>query len=633
MVTPLPPSAAGHLPEDSRERIRQRVLGRIASLRPAPVVRAQSPSEEQMLRIWSCVLQRIAAPRTAGLFGELRSLASPPWILVERMRAAVLARIADVQPHPLWHWSVRLFATCTVFGVILRLAPLLFLAPVSRAEVEVTLLPTVGMVSVLEGGEWRNVDEATVLDGSTTVRTASKGEATIILGGHAVVRLAPRSDVTLYPPSFDVLPAPAQPAVRVSYGQVWVVGFLPQSLDRGLRITLPQGSILLKEGSLSTFVDPDQTTVQNFRRFVEVSPTSREPITLIEGEQVTLHSDVDPELHSITPEMRDERWVRQNLARDAAHLQDVIAQGTLRSIDQAGILPTSSLYVLKRLSEQLDLWMTISQERREEKQAQLAATRLREAIVLLRSGQTTAAVTSLEEFELAASSIAGAGDPFGRAQEVLAGAIADVSPSLAGALPDSPLFAVKRAMVISSLAPSPPGSPLVMDALFFDALLNVEELLRIGATTKAASLLSSLTPTIRRLLSSEDPAEKGQAKQVKSILRSLSLGVGEETTSSDPLALAQLRSLIAAHLPVVKEVVPVYTPPIFSQLDEGEIDAIVDRILTSVYTYKTARGQSNELTRQLKALAHGPDRQRVLTILLLRVPLHTRSIVRQELST
>ena len=84
---------------------------------------------------------------------------------------------------------------CRVCGIplVVRLSPLLFIAPHSIAQSPFMLLPTRGSVSILIGGVWQPVTEEMSFTKSALIRT-EEGEATLVLHDDGVIRLGAEYD-------------------------------------------------------------------------------------------------------------------------------------------------------------------------------------------------------------------------------------------------------------------------------------------------------------------------------------------------------------------------------------------------------------------------------------------------------
>jgi hypothetical protein len=592
-----------------------------------------APSEEVKQRIWQVILSRISAG-VQGTVPRLKMLCAPLLEAFDHLRAAALKQMGG-ESYGISLRALRWVVVAMCLVLLLRVTPLFFIAPTIEASSERLLLPVEGSVSIAQGTEWVGVTEQVPLQGPLSIRTGREGKATLVLGDN-VLRLAPRTEVTLGLGAFDDLPTTESPIARVSYGQVWVHGVMPGSIGRGMKIVLPQGAVALQGGSVALYVDPEQTTVQVYRRSAAATPLRQGTMKLLEGEQLTLRPEGPPQLHAITSEMRDEEWVRENIARDAVHSQEVVDASWERNLQSAGIPRTSSLYALKRLSEKLDLWFTVAPVVKAEKQVRQAQTRFAEAVQLLSEGKEELAAVSLDEYRSAIAVLARLTEDEAL-EHLLTLAVAEAMTAFSRALPDGGgLYKAKEVVLETSavLQENAITETEVQNHLFLDALLAVEERLQQGQIDVAEEGMKGIIPAVAVVLQNGGEDGKELAREVKAILRSLLMTLEETERRHGPAqSIVAMRDAVNAYLPVQKPVVHAGSRP-QQHLTEREIRRKVDGILRSIYTYNLPQGQTNELIRQLKVLdVTGEDRGTVLSMLLNRVPLHTRHVVWGQLNT
>lgn len=596
----------------------------------AAVVRSAVPSST----IRQEVMDRIAYPALRERFSAVRNSLELPALLMERLRREVLGRMNILQPVPLWHGVLKWGAVTTILAVLLRLAPTFLIASPLEAVSVSTLIPLSGSVSITEGAGWKLLTARMDLTKPLTVRTGNESAATMIFGDFAVLRLDANTEVTLQEAAFEPPQSRKEAIARVAYGQLWATSLLPETLNVATKLVLPQGTVILKQGSISLLTDPQQSTIQVFRRFTEVEGTEGVPVRLVEGEQLTLRGENTEERHLITEAMRNEEWVKTNIVRDAAHHTEVEAHRQAFAQSAAGILPTSTFYTLKRAAEEIDLWLTFHSGTKHEKKLQHAQTRINEAVALLEQGEEEAALQPLAEYKVAIRELASVTEE--EALELLNSSLILSSTTVASALPHSPLYDVKKTLVeVSSELPDSNLTLSEVDLyLLSDALLEIEELIANGEIEQGAAafheLEGAVASVLEREILEEEVVEKDSLKALKTILRSIAFSL-EQAEETSP---AELASTIEDLQKRVEGNLPAEPTPVIADTDNEkicmsptEITRRTNAFLSSVFTYQTPRGQRNEVLRQISLLPDCAQSGRILSKVMNKVPVFTRSFV------
>jgi hypothetical protein len=537
---------------------------------------------------------------------------------------------------------VRLVAVTAVLALAARLSPLLFLATPLQAVAQHVLIPTAGIVSVTRGAEWGIVEGRLPLTEPLTIRTGPESAATVILGDTVVLRLGENTEVNVRTAAYLPPQETREAITRLIYGQLWVTSLLPETLDLAISLILPQGTLSLKQGSVNVLGDPQQSIVQVFHRFAEVTPTGGAPTHLIEGDQLTLQGDGGVQHHLITGQTRADEWVQMNRARDAAHRTEVSERQQELARAAAGILPNSAFYTFKRAAEQVDLFWTFGRAAREEKRMQFAQTRLNEAVALLSEGNREAASSPLMEYREAIRELATLTEE--EARELLTSSLITSSTTVASALPHSPLYEVKKTLAATaSELPSGDLSSEEVDAyLLSDALLGIEELVAQGNIEESSAAFSGVEGAVASVLSrqelSEAKVEKDSLKALKTILRSIALSLKDAEQAVKPELAATLNELqlkVAGKLPPEATVAGKRLGSAVASaqpcMSIREVMRRTNQFLAAVYTYGTARGQRNEVLRQIALLPDCPQSGRILSKVMNKVPVFTRSFVWEAL--
>ena len=620
-----------------KSRIRGEILHRIDGGLFRRVVAKHSINE---VKLKNQILSRISHGRTVHALKDIRGIVSPSLNRIMELRAELLDRIANWQPIPvpLWQRALKPIAVIAAFTLVLRIVPSLFIATPIQASAENLLLPTQGIVSMTDGAEWSVIENELTLDHPVTIRTGPDSAATIVVKD-AVLRLGENTEATLSDAAFD--PTTPGPIARIAYGQMWIASFLPEALFAGSSVTIPQGILALKEGSASVLADPQQSSVQVFNRFARVLPTGEEAIHLIQGDQLTLLPEGKTQRHLITQALRSDPWVQENLARDAAHRTEVVKKKQENAATMTGILPDSAFYFLKIASEQIDLGFTLNGKSRQEKKLLHAETRLNEAVALLKAGKKEEAQEPLLAYREAIHALASVSEEEARA--LLSNSLVSSTITVSDALPHSDLFAVKETILsLAAESQSAEIQPEDVDLyLLSDALLEIESLIAQGNIAQAAAAWNGIEGAVAGIIGEQRLGEltigKDSFKAIKTILRaaSVSLTDAEEFAQAEEVPLlADLKKRLENLSPVPAPTVAVKTPAKEDSdicMSVREVTRRTNQFLAAVYTYQTPVGQRNAVLQQLASLPDCPQSGRILSKVMNKVPVFTRSFVWEAL--
>jgi hypothetical protein len=588
-------------------------------------------------KLRSSVLSRIAHPKTTDSLQEIRRVFTPSFARMMELRAEVLDRIVNWQPipEPLWHRSLKPIAITAALVMVLRIAPTFFIATPLQASSESMLMPA-GFVSITDGAEWSIVEEQLKLTQGGTVRTGNESSATILLGDR-LLRLGENTEVNVLDTAFDPESTYLSPIARVIYGQVWVTSLFPEALFAGTTVSLPQGTLALKKGSVNVYADPQQTTVQVFYGFAHVAAIGDDPVDLIQGDQLTLNPKSYSQ-HVITESLRKEEWVQSNLSKDAVHRMEVAEKQQELAEASAGILSDSIFYSLKLGSEALDLGFTLSAKARQEKRLQHAQTRLNEAVTLIHAGKTDAAKEPLAAYRETIRSFASITEEEARA--LLNEYFVTSSATVSSALPHSDLYIAKEEVLKAATESAAAGISTAEVDLFLltDALLGIQNLIEVREFVQAGIVFNGIEKPVASVLANQElgetVVEKNTLKAIKATLRAMvfSLDQAVETTSPEEVKmLSALKDRITLNLPQSQTTLVVEEPQAECMALREEL-RLTNRILSDIYSHVTSRGQRN---RVLYWLAHLPECQksssRILVRIMNKVPVYTRSFVWEAL--
>lgn len=601
--------------EALKKRIQARIRHEIAPheqlLRDA--LRESMPSQSVKLSVWKRIFGSIEGFGAAGILTKLSDLLSPRQSQRQRMRASLFSR---VQPAPRASFgSLKWVAAWVIVLVVLRFSPAFVLTERGSAESSVLLMPTAGQSSIALHGLWQPLTTETTIVQASRLQTHENGELTVLLHDDGTIRLDGGSTVQLLDVTNRPEPSSTESTLLVQEGRVWVQGLVPSHL-RGIRIDTPDGFISLYEGSTDVTVQDGRTTVRVWSGRATVT-RGEEEVALVSGEQLELSIPV-LSIHSLPSRSYEETWVAQNLDRDAVHRREIAQLQQERRSARAGILPTSPLYPVKRVAEQVDLLLTFNEEERVQKQLAQASTRLDEAATLIASGGEDDRVESvLNEYRDNVLTVANSTGSTSVMQFLLSQQLAENTSDIGIATADDALYSVKKVVLeVSAELPTPGVNPAeVKGVLLVDALHGIQENVKNGDLVTAQTSLTSLDPYLSTLRASDTVYSQGTRKEAMTILQDVVAKLKEGGSETGATLVTAVSEFLPA--PTVPSV-SVTTPSIEPLTDE-QIAAMIDRILRRIDTYEHPRSRYNQLVQELRQLEGHNDEGRILRALSVQL--------------
>lgn len=598
----------------AQDRIRARLQARTAApqaLRDVKII--LTPTPEAKSAVWARVSASLFAQRAHGFLGELRDLLAAPEELSRTLwrRLSPELRPAEASRH--MFWRAKWIAAAVLFVFVAQASPRIFWAPHSIAVSEAMLLPH-GDVTILMGDDvWQPVTEEITLRAGMRVRTGESGQASIVLGDDGVVRMDHETMIDLVDISDRMQPASELvPTLSLFTGRIWVQGLVPAHL-RGLTVFTPVGLVTVNGGSVSVGMEAGDVRVDVYDRSAQVTRDGRE-IPLVTGQWTVLRPTSAPYAQKLSASAFQSPWARGNLTLDAVHRQEIAALQQARLAERARILPTSTLYTVKRAVEAVDLFLTVGDEAKMQKQIRHADARLTEAAALLAKGQTGAMALPLEEYRSTLVTIAtGSGDTT-IAQFLLKQVVAQNTSDIAAALPGDKGYVLKKAVLeASSEVTDHVSAPAdARGSLLLDALSVLTQTVETGNLQGLPELWAELQPQIVVLkgqgISTLQPEVRREASAALEILalafrKQEQLGQMQKV---DPILLQQ----ITAYLPV--EAAP--------SLSEVEVQQIVAEIRQRIFVYHFTQSRLNQFMHEIKAIESHPDQGRILRRLYFALP-------------
>ncbi len=569
------------------------------------VKKAIDPSPGTAEFIWNRVLSRIDAPAVSSVLDRLKGLLDPSD--AHSAHLALRPRLVSVSaraPYSRMKW-VAAFALVLV---AVRAMPVVFLAPKTIAESRVLLVPTSGDVEVSLHGLWQPVNSQTALSEQVQLRTAD-GEATILLHDDGTIRLAHHTTVTLHDLTDRPEPALDGATITLTDGELWLQGFIPRSV-RPLSVATPYGTVLMYDGSASLSVEDGHLTVRVFDRSVTVQNGAVETV-LVTGEKSRFGVDgVAGTVAPITDAEYDDAWVKTNLQRDAVHRREVAQMQRERSAARAGILPTSPLYTVKRVAEQVDVLFTIDPAAKIQKQIDLASTRLNEAAALIAAGGSGAAAP-LQEYKDALLTLASGSGGDSVTRFLLRQEVAENAAALSATDPTDDLYQLKKVILQASadLPVDVVNAADVEGMILVDSLDALHKAIAAGDTAKATEIYASVESSLPLLQSGS------LAIDVQKEAQALLTQAADQIQAGTGADAEELAADLKPFLPVVAPELPS-----IRHLTDEEVVAAANQILSRVYRFNQPRPRLNQLVYEINQMSNHPDAARILRSLYRIVP-------------
>lgn len=592
-------------------RMKNKVLGSIQPQNVLQSVQSVVPTRTLRASLKDRILARIQSSPVASTLGELAESFHLPSDRALSLREMILSRLSGERQVSFLHGGLKWGAAFALFLLMIRAMPLVFLAPATKADIGVQLLPSGEQVSVFIGGVWRDVDSPEVVKGPLMIRTGDDSRATIILNDDGVLRLEPDTTFKLH----DVLDRPhmaaSSPTATLVRGTIWVLGLLPPVVE-SISIETEHGEVDINSGSASLSEDGTTMTVAVYDRGA-IFRHREQTAFLISGEKAAVNASVSFSIVTMPETAFTAPFVVENLKQDAVHRAEIAASQQERRERMAGILPTSILYPAKRIAEKVDVLFTLTHDGRTEKLIQQADTRLNEALALINDGQSTEAVISLGEYHDALVSMAsGTGDNIVKylIKKQIADATLSMSPSTS-----SGTIGLFRSAVVNVSAAIPDTSLRSKDIegyVLVDKLTEINHLLSVEHNLTGALLAyADVSPYLGSLLHEEDGAHPLLQKEAKSLLVSTAALLKEESKG------VKSKILIAAETDLDQ-----YLPPEQDSLllSETELNSVIDAILGRIFIFKAPLSRYNQLLLEMSELRGNPNRGTLLRRLYRALP-------------
>jgi hypothetical protein len=589
----------------AREAIRRRIMQKIDAPAVLALAReAVSPGKDLAKTVWQRTLERISPLAGHSFWSRLRAAVAPPEGLADLLRSRLLPRLDPVPAYSTFSRALRVTAAFALFAFVVRMSPFLFLASHSNADSPVLLVPMQGEVSVLMSGLWEPVKGEVTLKNDAQIRTGKDGLATVIVRDDGVLRLASDTTVDVQQLSDREKDFPHSGAFALVSGTMWVQALVPETLSPGWVVSTSFGDLRVNEGSVSIHVDAAKTDVAVWDRIASVRQ-GRTDIALVTGEGMVLTKGGVHDVRTMVARESESSWVTENLKRDAVHRKEIALLQQARHAQNAGILPTSTLYPVKRVAEAVDMLLTFGSEAKAQKMLDQANTRLDEAAALLAdgSGSVAAAAAPLAEYKQTLLAVAtGSGqDVQSLVQEQLASEAADVS----AALPDDQSYLIKKTVL--EAAAELPRSTIkpedVQGAILVDSLSALTHKVQQGDLAGATTGFNSLKTA---LAMAQDPSSRMSTqlrKEARAALTAFAVTVrGQDQDSGTG---AQLSVDLVHYLPSS-------TSTALRPMTDDEVDAVAQGIYTRIFLYKQPRSRYDQLLFEFQQLEGNPDQGRIL---------------------
>jgi hypothetical protein len=578
-----------------------------------------TPTRSQHASTWQQIAGRIDSVVAKPLFERIRTFLAPDVSVQQLTKMHLLSRL-EPAPVPLRVRSYRWIAAFVIVALLVQISPVLFVATPTIAESAVVLVPTVGQVELSLHNLWQPVGGQVTLNQEVSMRTQN-GEATILLHDNGNVRLANATTLTLHDVSDHSSPSFNGPTMTLTSGTAWLQGLLPDNV-RGFTIATPQGDITVHGGSVSVAVTGSATHVEVWDRYATVSGHGKD-IALVAGESIDVGDHALSAVHQLPSDAYKGPWVAQNIERDAVHQREMAEMQEERRAAQAGILPTSPLYAVKRAAEAVDVMLTLDPQAKVQKRLDQATTRLNEAAALIAAGDSGAQV-ALDEYKQTLMSVASGSGGDSNTQALVQQTVAENTAQLSAALPDDSSYALKKTVLEASaqIPDGDVGPGDVSGMLLVDTLDALQQAVQSGSGSDVHATLQTLVAYLPSLNSTGSTLKPEVKKEALSLLSDVAAAAQSQTVSGVRVS-SDIASVLSPYLPKVASVPAraITVAEVLPSLTDEELDAAVHASLHRIFDiFNMPQSRENQLRIEMKAFQGSPDEGRYLRRLYADLP-------------
>ncbi len=604
-----------------RELLKRRIAGP-AYLRDAKEQAAPHLTQKQSL--WHSIESRIALPGLTSVFDRVRAYLFPSEDAQNHIRETIFAHIAPPVPVPFFQRASKWGAAFVIVALALRASPLLFIAPQSSADSAVLLNPSATGVELSSHGLWQPVTKEVEIHEAVQLRTG-EGEATLMLHDDGNVRLAKNTTISLDDVEDQPADLPKIPTLSITSGTLWLQALLPDQVQ-GFVIATPEGTVTVRGGSVSVSVSKGLVHVETWDRHATVTHNGQS-VALVAGEFVDLVAHRALSLQRMPADAYKQTWVAQNLRRDAVHQREMAQLQQERRAAEAGILPNSPFYSVKRVAETVDVLLTLDPEARVQKRLQQASIRLNEAAALLIQGDSGASIPLDEYRQTLIDVAAGSGNSIG--QYLVQRAVAENAAQLSAALPDNQLYILKKA-VLEASAQIPNDfvdQRDVSGTLLVDTLDVLQQAIQNNDTEQMKQSLQALAPYLPTLQSgSGDTLKPEIRKEALSLLLDVAAALQRNPSASGSTISQDIAIQLADYLPSVpapaeEDKADSKAPVVVTTMSESQLTSAVRASMHRVFDiYTMPNSRINALRVEMKKFKDSPDEGRYLRRLYRDMP-------------
>jgi len=605
----------------AKSRVKNQVFWHIDA--PSSVLEIQgafAPAKGAKSRIWDQI-ERSITPSSETILDKVRDMLTPPADFQVRIKHCVsfIPQTHVAQSRLKW------VASLAVVALLLNLSPALFLTSKTVADAKVTLVPTQGELAVSVGGMWQDVTDEVVLETATRVRTYDEGQASILYWDDAVIRLNESTKIAFHDIVDNEKTNEISSTISLIEGDIWVQGLVPKTI-RGMTVTVPDGFVTVNQGSVSIDEGGDTVTVKVWDGKAFIS-YGKEAQILMVGEYVTLQNGGPIFVKKIPSSQFESGWPQQNLEKDAVHRRYIAHLQQERRAAAAGILPTSNLYPVKRVAEEVDVLLSLSDESRLQKRLDQANSRLNEAAALIAEGEEEEADETLEDYHDAVLEITSGTGGDMEAAALIKESMEETMSEVAASQPGDESYAIKKAVLVATAEmPVDVADPAEAESeLFNDSISALTEALDAGDIVAMQELWVEMQEYLGFMEQENSPLNNEARKEARLLLARVATVVNEmdNTDEINP----ELLDDILSYLPPQPKVIP--------PMSEEEVTAVVQAMLERVYAFKMHQSRENQLRVELTAISGHTEEGRFLRALYNTLPDGSKmhDMVRREITS
>lgn len=552
----------------------------------------------------------------------------------------------------------RTISLATVFGLIFAFVfNFTFYTPKTvEAVYQVHLEIVRGEPLVKKLGEdWKPAKPMMEMHIGDKIFTNQNDVAEIYFFDNSVTRLAGNSQLTIT--GFFKAPTSEKIELELNNGRAWNKVIQTLTENSNFSFKTHNSLVSAKNATFDVAVEdnyPTEITVVNHLIDVKILKSNQNQnvvarTKVTEGHKVEVQVSAEntiaqtAQISPIEEKQTQEEWFQENIEKDEEHIQNIQKKNSQKIIAQAGILPDSPFYPVKKTFAEAK--KVIQKTNSQEDQVSILQQKLKEASAFANKGDLTKSQTILEDFQTIFKIAIEDENIKTQLQEN----ILSLQNNFVTVLPDSNLYIIKEFLRDLDLQINNNPTELITQKRN-EKLFEAQDLISNGEMKLAQEILEDIQAEQAPMLSSGsliasiDETEKKSVLIQKSdelqILQSIKSTVDsqEENTTNEVLpvlkeitqqTVLEINSLMPPEpeaKPILKPIKPVIIPIAKKTIaDEGV------EFVNSISVYKSERGKNNAILLRLNRIPNETNQIPLLVQIRKNLPLEYQHIVTKKI--